>query len=73
MTTEEKVWHAVIRDADGTLRCMDPGCGFNSRRPGTDSERDMRHHRAGDLLPAIAKRAKRPDGPDRREPARARK
>jgi hypothetical protein len=64
MTTDAIVWHAVIRDADGTLRCMDPGCGFNRRGPG-DKGPDMRYHRASDLQPAL-RQAVRRDGPERR-------
>lgn len=65
----ESVWHGVIRDADGTLRCMDPGCPFNNRRPGPDGKRDMTNHRESDLLPATFKRPNRADGPERRRSA----
>jgi hypothetical protein len=63
------VWHAVIRDEHGVLRCMDPGCPFNNRRPGADGKRDLRYHRADDLRPAGATPSTRRDGPDRRKPA----
>ena len=67
METHENVWHAVIRDEHGVLRCMDPGCPFNNRRPGPDGKRDMRHHRATDLLPSTVNRSARTDRPERRQ------
>lgn len=69
METEEIVWHAVIRDEHGVLRCMDPGCSFNNRRPGPDGKRDLRYHRASDLLPATSNRSTRTDRPERRRSA----
>jgi hypothetical protein len=66
MNAKQKVWHAVIRDEYGVIRCMDAGCAFNNRRPGPDGKRDMTHHRAGDLLPSTRARPVRRDGPERR-------
>ena len=66
MTTTDNVFHALIRDSDGMLRCMDAGCAFNNRRPGPEGTRDMTHHRASDILPAAFSRAARVGGPDRR-------
>jgi len=63
MTTDAIVQHAVIRDANGNLRCMDPGCGFNQRRPSVNSSH-WKYHRATDLGAGAA--AVRADGPDRR-------
>jgi hypothetical protein len=62
MTTDAIVRHAVIRDADGNLRCMDPGCGFNRRRP-SPSSRHEQYHRSSDLGAAPAARGA---GVDRR-------
>jgi len=67
MPTDATVWHAVIRQADGTLRCMDPGCGFNKRRPALNSHH-LHYHRASDIQ-TVAVPSVRSDGPDRRATA----